>query len=250
MPGAADERLADGALRVEVDDRPCPYLPDRIERDETWIVPRLDPAAYRALLDRNFRRAGHVVYRPRCPACAECRQLRVPVRSFSPSRSQRRTLRRNEDLASRIGPPSMSDEKADLYGRYVRARHPGSGQGDDAATLEEFLHRGCLPGLEIESRDPSGELLCVSHVDPIGDAWSSVYCYYDPARPRRSLGTWSVLSELRACKALGVEWYYLGYFVEGARTMAYKARFLPCEVRIGGRWVRRESLNPGGGARR
>lgn len=235
------------ALRIDTGARPCPYLPGRIEQDETWIVRHVGPDAYRALLDRNYRRAGHVVYRPRCAGCGACRQLRVPVRTFRPSRSQRRCLRRNADLRSRVGPPGLTAEKARLYARYIRGRHPGSEQGDDPGTLEEFLHRGCVDGLEIESRDAAGRLLCVSHVDPVRDAWSSVYCYFDPDEPRRSLGTWSVLSELQACRVLGLSWYYLGYFVEGSRSMAYKARFLPCEVLADGVWVPRESLNPGGG---
>lgn len=247
MDDSGDDALAgvgDEALPIESDPRPCPYLPDRIERDEAWVVRRLEPAAYRALLDRNYRRAGHVVYRPRCPTCRSCRQLRVPVGSFRPSRSQRRCLRRNRDLSSRIGPPRLTAEKAALYARYIGGRHAESDQGDDPATLAQFLHDGCLRGLEIESRDASGRLVCVSHVDPLGDAWSSVYCYFDPEQSRRSLGTWSILVELEACRALGLRYYYLGFWVEGAKTMEYKARFLPCEVLTDDGWSRRETLNP------
>lgn len=238
---AAHARLLEAGLLLETGERPCPYLDRRQESDETWIARRLDPAVYRELLDLNYRRSGHVVYRPRCGSCTECRQLRVPVEEFRPSRSQRRCLARNRDLSSRLGPPRMSDEKADLYARYLHARHPGSAQGDDPDSLEEFLHHGCVPGLEIETRDPTGRLVCVSHVDPLGDAWSSVYCYFEPDERRRGLGTWSILAELRACLALGVTWYYLGYYVDGSATMAYKARFLPCEVLGPEGWSRRES---------
>jgi len=231
-------RLGVGSIRLEDSPNPCPYLPDRIAVDEAWAAISVDPAVYRALLDENYRRSGYVIYRPRCPSCSLCRQLRVLVDEFAPSRSQRRCLGRNTDLELEVGPPRLTAEKADLYRRYMRARHPESSQGDDPASLFDFLYAGSVPSLEITSRDRSGQVVCVSLIDPVPDAWSSVYCWFEPEPSRRGLGTWSILTEIEECRRRGLAYYYLGYWVEGAATMAYKGRFRPAEARYEDGWRR------------
>jgi arginyl-tRNA--protein-N-Asp/Glu arginylyltransferase len=36
---------------------------------------------------------------------------------------------------------------------------------------------------------------------------------------------------------MGLEWYYLGFYVRDCSHLAYKAGYLPHERRIGGVWV-------------
>jgi len=57
----------------------------------------------------------------------------------------------------------------------------------------------------------------------------------------RSVGTFMILEHIRRAKAMGLAYVYLGYWVEGSKKMAYKARFLPQE-RLGPKgWDRVES---------
>jgi arginyl-tRNA--protein-N-Asp/Glu arginylyltransferase len=65
---------------------------------------------------------------------------------------------------------------------------------------------------------------------------SAVYHFYDPEHKDRSLGVFSVLAEIDWTRQLGVPFYYLGYWVEGSKTMAYKANYGPHEVLRAGRW--------------
>ncbi len=65
---------------------PCPYLSGRDARLVALRPQRLTAPLYQALLDLNFRRLGGIVYRPQCEGCRECRQLRVEVSAFRPSR--------------------------------------------------------------------------------------------------------------------------------------------------------------------
>jgi arginine-tRNA-protein transferase len=195
-------------------------------------------------MDRNFRRAGHVVYRPRCAACSACRQTRVPVADFRPSRSQRRCARRNADLEISLAAPRLTAEKHALYRRYLDARHPGhpeDAQGRDLQSLAGFLYASCVDTAEVEYRDRAGALLAVSIVDVSSRAVSSVYHFFAPEQARRGLGTFSVLAEIELCRAASIPWYYLGYWIEGAPSMSYKARFLPHEVLQDGTWRRVES---------
>jgi arginine-tRNA-protein transferase len=65
-----------------------------------------------------------------------------------------------------------------------------------------------------------------------------VYSFYDPEQQHRSLGTFMILDHLRRAKAMGLPYLYLGYWVEGSKKMAYKARFTPQERLLAPGWVR------------
>jgi arginine-tRNA-protein transferase len=78
--------------------------------------------------------------------------------------------------------------------------------------------------------------MAVSVVDCFADAWSSVYCFYEPEEPRRSLGTFMALAEIEAARAAGARWLYLGFYIRGCSKMTYKARFAPGELQVDGQW--------------
>jgi arginine-tRNA-protein transferase len=191
-------------------------------------------------MDLNFRRLGPLVYRPRCDACTECRQLRVLVATFRPTRSQRRCVARNRDLSITTGPPRLTDEKLDLYARYLHERHDGQMTGS-REELEGFLYVSGIETIEIGYRE--GErLVAVGIADVEPRCLSAVYCYYEPGLAARGLGTFNILWLLEEARRRGLDHLYLGYYVADAPTMSYKAGFLPCEVlRPDGPWERRRS---------
>lgn len=82
--------------------------------------------------------------------------------------------------------------------------------------------------------------------DRAADALSAVYCFYDPKLAHLSLGTYSILKQITLCWQWGLQYLYLGLYVEGCERMAYKSRFFPHERLIGGRWRRFESAQPDG----
>jgi arginine-tRNA-protein transferase len=224
------------SLRNVSPEQPCPYLPGRQARSEVYWVDRLAPGTYERLLARGFRRSGRIVYRPRCRTCHECRQMRVLVGQFQPTRSMRRVLRRNGDLRAEVGLLELNAEKHDLYCRYLDGQHDGS-MSRDFSSFRDFLYDSPLPALEIRYR--IGErLVGVSVLDRCPKGLSSVYMFYDPAMARRSLGTFSILWEVEYCRGRKLPYYYLGYYVAGSRTMAYKARFRPAEILVDdNRWI-------------
>jgi leucyl-tRNA---protein transferase len=224
------ERLRRALLRAPAPGPsfPCSYLPDRLARHQTLLATDLPAGLYHDLMDLNFRRLGDVVYRPLCEGCAACRQLRVPVATFEPSRAQRRCLARNADVVASIGEPVLTDEKADLYHRYLAGRHDRQMDGS-ADELERFLYGGGARTIETCYR-LAGRLVAVGIADVEPRALSAVYCYFDPDLPRRGLGVLNVLALIEEARRRDVPWVYLGYFVAGSRTMAYKAGYRPCEA--------------------
>lgn len=198
---------------------------------------QIDPTTLEAFLESGFRRSGKILYQPVCSRCRACQPLRIEVRRFVASRSQRRILGRNSDLAVSVGPPQLSKEKLRLYQKYVAHQHPGSGPvtWED---LDRFLYNSpCPTTLELTYRDPSGQLLGVGICDVGPTLLSSVYFYWEPLARRRSLGVFSALMELEYAAKAGLSWYHLGYWVENSSTMSYKAELGDFQLLAGdGRW--------------
>lgn len=206
----------------------CPYLPGRSMSTQCVQVDELRPEVYEAFMDRGFRRNGFIVYRPECDGCAECRQLRVPVADFTMTRSLRRVWRRNADLAVSVGVPTPTLEKWRLYRRYLEREHDGAMTGS-AEEFARFLYASPVNTEEIVY-SLNGSVVGVSITDRGPSSLSSVYMYFDPDHRRRGLGTFSILWEIDYCRRMGIPYYYLGYYVRGARTMEYKGRFQPAQI--------------------
>lgn len=207
----------------------CVYLPGRRWALEMLPAPRSD-AAYRALLETCHRRSGWVIYRPVCQGCTQCRPIRVPVATFKPSRSQRRVLKKNRDVALEVGPPEPTEEKLDLHNRFVADRFDRGDAGfPDLETYAEVFGPSPVTTREMRFR-LGGRLVGLGLVDALPDVVSSVYFFFDPAESRRSLGTYSAIQEIELARATGRSYLYLGYFIAGCREMSYKTRFRPCEL--------------------
>lgn len=211
-------------------EHPCPYLPGKLSRTEAYQTEQLHPELYERLLGRGFRRSGCMVYRPRCRGCSECRQLRVPVAEFKPSRSQRRAWRRNADITVEVHPPQMSNEKYALFRKYLDGRHDRA-MARSIESFQDFLYGSPTETLEFEYRLNS-RLVGVSIADCCPGGLSSVYMYFDPNYSERSPGTFSVLWEMDYSRNAGLSYYYLGFFVTGCGTMEYKSRFRPYQVLV------------------
>ncbi len=207
---------------------PCPYLPGRDSRLVAINPERLSPGVYRLFLDLNFRRLGSVVYRPACEGCRECRQLRVDVAGFRPTRAQRRCRRRNADVSARSGRPEPTREKHEVYRRYLEARHDGQMSGS-WEEFQEFLHEAPPFTREVVFR-VGDRLLGAGIFDTVPGALSAVYFYFDPALGSRSPGTLNVLWLVDECRRLGFPSLYLGYHVAASPGMSYKALFSPHEI--------------------
>ena len=223
-----DQFLAEQSLPTG-EEHACPYLPDLKARNEGFVIHELPGSVYRALLDRGFRRSGQLVYRPACDTCRECRQIRVPVSDFVPSRSQRRVRRKNSDIDVTLSDnPTPTRAKWRLFHNYVTRRHRGQ-MSSDYDTFVDFLYASPTASTELSFR-LQDRLVSVSIVDVCRDGLSSVYVYFDPDLPARSLGTLSALWEIDYCRRTGIPYYYLGFYVVGSKSMAYKARFMPHEL--------------------
>lgn len=220
----------------------CPYLPGQIARLPLRLPVRpLSPTVLSARLAAGDRRQGMLLYRPRCPGCRACEAIRLDVKDYRPSRTQRRILRRGDaTLKTQVGSPGLSDEKVALYNRHKVERRLLVGDGLlDTELYGEFLVDTCADTFEM-SYTLDGQLVGVAIVDRAADALSAVYCFFDPNQHRLSIGTYSILKQMELCRSWGLRYLYLGLYVDGCSTMEYKARFLPHERLVDGTWQRFE----------
>ena len=220
---------------------PCPYLPGRTER-KLFTELRGPAAAETAeVLGRvGFRRSQNVAYRPACEACRACVAVRIPVADFRASASHRRLARLHADLVVEERAPWTTPEQYQLLRRYVSERHPTGGMTEmDAVDYADMVEQTPVETRLIEYRDPGGGLAAACITDVQRDGLSMIYSFYDPAHPTRSgLGTWMILDHIARAQVLGLPHVYLGFWVDGAPRMAYKARFQPLERLTRAGWAR------------
>jgi arginine-tRNA-protein transferase len=213
---------------------PCGYLPEQTWRLEYEQVLSLTPAEYMERMQCGWRRFGDTLFRPRCPSCLRCRSLRVVVDQFRPNRSQRRARKANEGVVEvRVGKPSITRAKLELYDRYhaFQSEHKGWPWHfpKDAAEYAQSFVENPFPTQEW-CYFLKGRLVGVGYVDDLPGGLSAIYFFYDPDERDRSLGTWNVLSILERAAARKIPFVYLGYYVEGCPSLEYKARYVPNQL--------------------
>lgn len=223
---------------------PCSYLPDHEERLLIAVDPRLqNNHSYSLLMTEGFRRSGDQAYRPHCPQCNACQSVRVVVDQFSPSKSQKRSLKRNAGLIISTS-DHLKEDYYPLYENYINTCHQdGSMFPANYQQFETFLSSKLTTQLFIETwleQDNKKQLLCVAVSDILINGLSAVYTFYHPDYKANGLGVFSILTQINYCKSHNLPYLYLGYQINDCQKMNYKNRYFPYEKYIAHQWLRVE----------
>jgi arginine-tRNA-protein transferase len=219
--------------------QPCPYLSGRMERK---LFTALQGDGAQRLNDglskQGFRRSQNVLYRPSCADCAACLSARIKVAEFTPSKSQRKTMRRNAGLTRRATSPWATEEQYALFRRYLESRHATGGMADmDTFEFAAMVEETPIRTRVVEYTDSaSGDLAAVCLTDILDDGVSMVYSFYEPEMQNASLGTYVILDHIQIARENDLPYVYLGYWVPGSDKMGYKAGFSGLEVYVGNTW--------------
>lgn len=215
----------------------CSYLDDR-QACNIYPDPNLAMTddLYSQLIQHGFRRSGNLAYRPHCPDCQACVPVRIKVKEFKPSRSQRRCLQRNQELSISYHSATFNPEHYELYCRYLASRHLNGGM--DNPTEESYLNFltsdwGQTRFIEIRH---DSQLVAVAVTDYVHDGISALYTFFDPNMAQNSLGTYGILQQIHIAQSLGLSWLYLGYWIKDCQKMQYKQNFSAIEAYIDQQW--------------
>ncbi|MFT5839472.1 MAG: arginyl-tRNA--protein-N-Asp/Glu arginylyltransferase [Flavobacteriales bacterium] len=214
----------------------CSYLPEQDERLLVFMSDT-DPTIneYDFLISAGFRRSGTQVYRPHCGSCNACESIRLPVSSFAASKSQKRIIKRNQDL--KIGVSHVDKpEYYPLYESYINQRHSDGSMYP--ASLEQYQGFVLSPWnnalfIELYAKD---ELIGVAVTDNLASSLSALYTFFKPEELQRSLGTFAILQQIELAKSLNKPFLYLGYQIDTCQKMSYKQNFLPHERFFDDKW--------------
>lgn len=214
----------------------CSYLPEQKEQLLVFVSeqkPRV--SEYDLLIGAGFRRSGEQIYRPHCGNCNACQSIRLPVKQFVPSKSQKRVMKRNQDLSVRV---SDSDQPCyySLYESYINQRHNDGSMYP--ASLEQYQGFILNPWdkalfIEIYLHD---ELIAVAVTDNLMYSLSALYTFFKPSEEHRSLGYFAILQQIELAKSMNKEYLYLGYQIDACQKMNYKQNFMPHERFFDDKW--------------
>lgn len=218
----------------------CSYLP-RQDAITLFADPKaeVNKNLYSDLSEMGFRRSGNYLYRPHCRQCAACIPVRIPCEAFSPSRKQKRVIRKNADIQVQAVPPIYSEEHYLLYKEYIEKKHrDGDMYPPSPDQYASFLLSDWGNTAFFEFRDGNDHLLAVSVCDILENGISAVYTFYDTNEPKRSLGVMAVLWQIEEAKRQQLPAVYLGYWIKECQKMSYKTDYKPLEMLIDDHWVR------------
>jgi len=157
--------------------------------------------------------------------------LRLVLDQWSPSKSERRTLRRGEDLVCQWTEPSIRKEERKLF-----QKHKKRFTENVPDRLENFLGDTfkqypceCRQLKVYEILDGTQHLIATSYLDIGKDGVSSVYAIFNPDYEHLRLGIFTMLVEMQYAKSLGKKYYYSGYATIEPSNYDYKKKFRPQE---------------------
>jgi leucyl-tRNA---protein transferase len=200
-------------------------------KDEHFVSWEQSPEQMDALWAEGWRHFGPIFYRYRqalTPAgLRNVQPLRVDADRFAPRTSQRRVLRKNDDLEIRVRTAELLDDRRELFDR-----HKQRFAENVPNALEDFLgpapHAGPCQTLELGAF-LGDRMLAASYLDVGATGVSSIYAFFDPDESRRSLGTATMLWEILLARKTGRRWHYPGYAYIEPSGYDYKKHFGPME---------------------
>ena len=214
-------------------DYDCAYIPGKKVRMNYKYVADASKEFATAVIARGWRRFGKYFFHPICNGCNECKSLRIDVKDYKFTKSQRKAIKRNAKTQVIVQKPSITPVHIALYNKY----HAHKSQ-KDGWQHRNISHREYNENFVDGANDFGKEVLYiiddilvgVDLIDVLDDGISSIYFYYNPDYGRLSLGTYSLLYQIKLAGILDLPWIYLGYWVEGCKAFAYKPNFKPQEI--------------------
>ncbi len=215
--------------------RGCSYLASVQASLEYRLMVEVSPHELESMLVRGWRRFGPAYFRPACRPCHGCISVRLDVSRFEASPSQRRAWKRVQRFRIEVSSPQIEAKRLELHARWHAGRETSRGWEPTNLSEEEYATQFAFPsstGCEAAWFD-GDELVAVGLVDVTPQSVSAAYFFYDPSIARTSPGVANIMHCVQYARDVGARYVYLGYTVDGCRSLMYKGLFKPHEVLVG-----------------
>lgn len=215
--------------------RNCSYFEDRLSDVRYKYIYTCSAQKYQAMLERGWRRFGRMHFVPECRNCRECVSMRIDVKNYQFSKSERRVMSKNIDTKLSIRAPSITFEHLNLYDKYHRFMNDKKDWPYSPIEVNEYIKSYVeRSGNETFAKEflylKDDKLIGVALVDILPTAISAIYCYYDHDYADLSIGKFSILLQIKIAKELNIPYVYLGYWIKDHFSMGYKKSFYPFEI--------------------
>lgn len=211
----------------------CSYFENEVSDIRYKYLSSCDDLEYLNMLKHGWRRFGHMHFVPECQGCTKCISMRIDVKNYEFTRSQKRVIKKNANTKIYIQPPSISLDHLRLYDKYHFEMHQKKQWPYSSITPSEY-QRSYVDGNLKEAREilyvRDDQLIGVALSDILPQAISSIYCYYDHDFDSLSIGRFSILAQIKMAKALNIPYIYLGYWIKDHLSMGYKKEYSPFEI--------------------
>ena len=192
---------------------------------------------YEFLIKNGFRRSHNILYNQVCSNCNLCRSIRINVKKFTLSKSNKRILNKNKNLFIKKLSESPTEEQFLLFKKYLKFKHYDSEMNE--MNFDDYCKMFNAPGIitKIYEYYYQDELVGCVISDFLEGALSMVYSFYSDSFLKNSFGKYVIIDHFRLAQEVNKKYVYLGYWVEGSSKMDYKNSFNSSEVLIDNIWT-------------
>lgn len=209
--------------------------------NESHFVERVSPTELDHILAAGWRHFGNYFFKYNLGFYQNdirlVTPLRIDLKNFTFSKSQRRNLKRNADLHLRFAPLQITSDSIELFELHkLRFADNIPESVSDFVPLKIELSPTKTEQLSVYL---DNDLIAESFFDVGEKSSSGIYAMFDPAYAKRGLGVFTLLKEIQMALDKGMDHYYLGYVYDGNSFYDYKKRFRSTEAfDWEGNWVR------------
>jgi len=215
------------------EDKVCSYFDDKMCDIRYKYMEHCSADEQLKMLERGWRRFGNMHFVPECRECTACTTIRIDIKKFEFSKSQRRVMNKNKDTEVYIQKPTVTYEHIDLFNKYHDVMHQKKNWDINVIDVNEY-NNSYVNGAHDFGKEilyfRDDKLIGVALSDMMQGGMSAVYCYYDHDYEHLSIGQFSILAQISIAKQNNIPYLYLGYWIKDHFSMGYKERYAPFEV--------------------
>lgn len=215
------------------ENRECSYFDNKLSDIRYRYLFSCSTPQYQSMLERGWRRFGRMHFVPECKSCTKCVSMRIDVKNYKFSKSEKRVIAKNKDTKLYIRPPSVSMEHLNLYDKYHSFMHDKKDWPYSPIEPNDYI-KSYVEGKEEFSKEflyvKEDKLIGVALVDILPQSISAIYCFYDHDYQDLSIGKFSILAQIKIAKELNIPYIYLGYWIKNHFSMGYKESYKPFEI--------------------